>query len=131
MGLAWICALATLILVPSDIYHAMQVGALQHALLGMSEKQLTTEMMLATMCRASIWRSSGNGRTCLCQQHIAIIKHLSPVQSQLKTAHGLCTQVAHQLLVWLSGTVYMAAAAPGVCGFWSVLYFASKPSDSD
>lgn len=26
VGLAWICALATLILVPSDIYHAMQVG---------------------------------------------------------------------------------------------------------
>ena len=25
VGLAWICALATLILVPSDIYHAMQV----------------------------------------------------------------------------------------------------------
>ena len=26
VGLAWICALSTLILVPSDIYHAMQVG---------------------------------------------------------------------------------------------------------
>jgi hypothetical protein len=25
VGLAWVCALSTLILVPSDIYHAMQV----------------------------------------------------------------------------------------------------------
>ena len=28
VGTAWICALATLILVPSDVYHAMQVCTL-------------------------------------------------------------------------------------------------------
>ena len=57
VGLAWICALATLILVPSDIYHAMQVGGLTACFCWPASTTMVTGMTVAAGCRANIWRS--------------------------------------------------------------------------
>jgi hypothetical protein len=56
VGLAWICAVATLILVPSDIYHAMQVIFIAACDAG-QHVEPATALTLVVMRRASTWRS--------------------------------------------------------------------------